>query len=257
MNDFTLSCKIMNTYKVKLLDRKEVARDTLAFFFEKPSDFQYQAGQFIRILLPEALQDDSRGNIRSFSLGSAPFEPTLMTAMRMTGSLYKKALRDYPLGTTVSLLGPLGKLTLPSDSERPLVFIVGGIGIVPIRSFILDQMQCGFSRDIFLFYACRFLEDAAFFEEIHSISSEQFTMVTTLTNQERLPQDWNGEFGRVNIPLLQKYLQKSSLTGNDMSLAPLYFVVGVPEMVTSLRSVLIDAGVYSQDIYFELFTGYK
>ena len=67
----------------KLKDRKEVAEGTMAFRFEKPSGCTFKAGQYLDMTVLDPSEMDSEGNLRSFSIASAPHEVTLMVATRM------------------------------------------------------------------------------------------------------------------------------------------------------------------------------
>ncbi len=40
-------------YNIKLRDRKEVAAGTMAFYFEKPSGFEFKAGQFMELTMTD------------------------------------------------------------------------------------------------------------------------------------------------------------------------------------------------------------
>jgi ferredoxin-NADP reductase len=58
----------MTIYEVKLNDRKQVAQDTMAFTFEKPSNFIFKAGQFGDFTLENPPKTDAEGNMRVFQL---------------------------------------------------------------------------------------------------------------------------------------------------------------------------------------------
>lgn len=92
----------------KLAKRFLVAKDTMAFCFEKPRDWTFKAGQFVDITLSQQLPGDPRGNIRGFSIASAPEEEYIMVATRLTGSPWKKFLSEAPLGYEVKIEGPFG-----------------------------------------------------------------------------------------------------------------------------------------------------
>jgi ferredoxin-NADP reductase len=120
----------------KLKDRKEVAEGTMSFRFEKPSGWAFKASQYLDMTLLDPSQTDSEGNVRSFSIASAPHEETLMVATRMRDTAFKRVLRTVPLGTAVKIEGPSGNLILQNDSTRAAVFLAGGIGITPFRSIV-------------------------------------------------------------------------------------------------------------------------
>ena len=73
----------MAGYVSKLLNRVQVAQDTMAFHFEKPMGFDFKPGQSVDPMLMNPPETDSAGNTRTFSIASAPFENQLVFAMRM------------------------------------------------------------------------------------------------------------------------------------------------------------------------------
>ena len=68
----------MPIYKTRLRRKEEIADGTMAFHFEKPEGFAYKAGQFGDYTLITPSETDAEGNIRGFSLASAPFEGVIM-----------------------------------------------------------------------------------------------------------------------------------------------------------------------------------
>ena len=77
----------MPRFTTRLIDRTEVADGTLAFAFERPAGFEFTAGQYLTITLPDPLYNDEKGNSRTFSIASPPQDAgRLVIATRMTGS---------------------------------------------------------------------------------------------------------------------------------------------------------------------------
>ena len=64
-------------YKSKLLSKREIAKDTMEFTLLKPEGFDYQSGQTIDLSLIDPSESDQRGNMRTFSLVSAPHNSVL------------------------------------------------------------------------------------------------------------------------------------------------------------------------------------
>ena len=54
-----------------------------------------------------------------------------MVATRLRDTAFKRELQRMPIGSTVRMEGPFGKLVLHSDQTRPAVLVAGGIGITP------------------------------------------------------------------------------------------------------------------------------
>lgn len=61
----------------KLKDREEVAEHTMAFRFEKPTNFKFIPGQFIDITLLNPSETDPEGNTRGFSTRAPPMRTSL------------------------------------------------------------------------------------------------------------------------------------------------------------------------------------
>ena len=240
----------MPSYKVKLIRREEVAERTVAFYFEKPSGFEFRPGQFCNFALLDPPETDAEGNLRSFSISSAPFEEDLMIATRMRDTAFKRVLNRAPLGTEINLAGPFGSFTLHADSDRPAIFLVGGIGITPFRSMILVASQNKLPQRLLLFYSNRRPEDAAFLSELQQLekNNANYQQVATMTGMEKSQRAWDGETGYIRKEILDKY------AGHLAS--PIYYSAGPPAMVQAMRELLVGMGTSEDDIRTEDFDGY-
>ncbi len=230
-----------NTYALPLLKRELAARQTFAFSFEKPQAFSFTAGQFLRLKLSQLAETESRDNVRSLSIASAPFEDNLLVAMRHGESLFKKTLGALAMGSKVEISGPYGRFTLHEEPGTPAVFLAGGIGITPMRSMILQALHEGRRQQLFLFYANRTMEDAAFFKEfaLQAKRHPTFHFVPMITVEKQ----------RIDREALGQHLA-------DLQ-TPIYYIAGPPGMVTAMRSMLADARVLPERIRFEQFSGYE
>ncbi len=123
-------------YQPRLLKKVEVAEGTMAFHLERPPGFDFRPGQSADLTLVNPPETDSEGNVRTFSIASAPFEDHLMFATRMRDTAFKRSLKKVPLGTTVKMDSPMGSFTLHKNSAKPAVFLAGGIGITPFSSIV-------------------------------------------------------------------------------------------------------------------------
>src|SRR6266496_6805757 len=79
----------VSAYASRLLNRVEVAEGTIAFHFEKPTGFDFKPGQSADLTLPNPPETDAEGNVRTFSIASAPFEDQLMFATRMRDTAFQ------------------------------------------------------------------------------------------------------------------------------------------------------------------------
>jgi ferredoxin-NADP reductase len=234
----------------KLVSRQEVAERTTAFHFEKPSAWTFQAGQFFDLTLLDPAETDAEGSTRSFSIASAPGEPTLMVATRMRDTAFKRVLSTMPLGAVVRIEGPSGDLTLHHDGKRAAAFLAGGIGITPFRSMVFQAAQEKLPHRLVLFYSNHRPEDALFLDELQALEKEnpKFKLVASMSELAKSHRSWTGDVGLIDYAMITKYLKDAE--------SPLYYVAGPPGMVKSLHAMLHDAGVDEDDICTEEFAGY-
>jgi ferredoxin-NADP reductase len=237
-------------YGSRLLSRVEVAEGTMAFHFEKPSQFDFKPGQSADVTLLNPPETDSEGNTRTFSIASSPFEDQLVFATRMRDTAFKRSLKKVAVGTDVKIDAAMGSFTLHKNSAKPAVFLAGGIGITPFISVVRQADHERLPHKLYLFYSNRRPEDAPFLETLQALerSNPNFRLICTMTAMPRSRMVWNGETGLIDNEMLSRHL--TDLQG------PIYYVAGPPSMVTGMRKMLVAAGVDEDDIRTEEFGGY-
>ncbi len=240
----------ISVYATQLTCRQEVAEDTMAFYFAKPADFQFRAGQSVDITLSNPPETDAEGNTRAFSLVSAPFDSDLMIATRMRDTAFKRVLRKATLPLEVKIEGPSGSFVLHRKVEKAGVFLAGGIGITPFVSIIRQATHDKASHQLYLFYSNRRPEDAAFLELLTEAAKQNpnFHLIATMTEMDKSRREWKSETGFINKDMLAKHLP--SLQG------AIHYLAGPPAMVAAMRRMLTEAGVDEDDIRTEEFSGY-
>ncbi len=243
------------SYEVALKVKRQIAEETMEFVFEKPKYFAFKAGQHIRMTLINPPETDAEGNSRFFSLASTPQDKDLVIAMRMRDTAFKRVLKSMKSGTKVLIQilldAPHGAFALHDDHTKPAVYIVGGIGIVPAYSMIKDATERKLSHKLVLFYSNRRPEDAPYLTKLEKFTKQNpnFKLVATMTGVDKSAEKWRGETARINQAMLEKYL-------DDLQ-APIYYVSGLPEIVSSMQSVLKAAGVSESNIQAEEFRGFN
>jgi ferredoxin-NADP reductase len=237
-------------YTVKLIERKEVAKNTMAFLFDKPAGFEFAAGQSTDVTLINPPETDAEGNTRAFSLASAPLEHDLMFVTRLRDTAFKRVFKTMPLGTEIKVEGPFGSMTLHKKTARPGVILAGGIGITPFRSMLVQATQTNTGHHLILFYSNRRPEDAAFLAELRELAKQHpnLTLVATMTGIEKSKVSWSGETGYINKEMLARYVK-------DLA-EPVYYTAGPPALVTGMRKMLVEAGADEDEIRSEDFSGY-
>ena len=246
-----VACEIpMVGYQSRLLSRVEVAQNTMAFHFEKPTGFDFKPGQSVDLTLINPPATDSEGNTRTFSILSATFDHQLIFATRMRDTAFKCSLKKVALGTVVKMDSAMGSFTLHKNSAKPAVFLAGGIGITPFSSIVRQADHDRAPHKIYLFYSNRRPEDAAFLETLLELEKRNpnFRLVATMTQMPNSKKKWDGETGLIKKDMLSRHL--GNLQG------PIYYVAGPPAMVTDMRKMLVASGVDEDDIRSEEFAGY-
>ena len=237
-------------YVSKLLNRVEVAQDTMAFHFEKPAGFDFKPGQSADLTLMNPPETDSEGNTRTFSIASAPFENQLVFATRMRDTAFKRSLKQIALGTAVKMDSAMGSFTLHKNAAKPAVLLAGGIGITPFFSMVRQADHDQAPHKLHLFCSNRRPEDTPFLGTLQGLeeSNPNFMLVCTMTDMEKSTKEWKGETGLIDEEMLSKHL--TALQG------PIYYIAGPPTMVAGVRKVLVAANVDEDDIRTEDFAGY-
>ncbi len=236
--------------KLPLVREEEVAEDTMAFHFDLDEKLDFKPGQFGNFVLEDMVEEDSKGNMRSFSIASSPNDEELMIATRMRDSAFKNTLKEMEEGDEINFMGPMGNFTLHRDTDKPAVLLAGGIGITPYRSMIKYATEEDTDHEIYLFYSNRTPESTAFLEDLEEWEeeNENFTLIPTITHSEN--PDWDYEYGRIGPDMYEEYLS------DDVIQKAVWYIVGPPGMVRGVRESLLDWRVDELMIESEDFSGY-
>jgi ferredoxin-NADP reductase len=122
---------------------------------------------------------------------------------------------------------------------------------VPAFSMIKDALEKKLLHPLFLFYSNRREEDAPFLGELETLARQHpsFKLIATLTKPKKAASSWRGETGRIDHSMIKRYV-------DDLT-SPVYYVAGLPDMVSAMKTVLTDSGVSEENIRAEEFTGFN
>ena len=236
----------MPSYTSSLLAREAVADNTLAVHFAKPPGFEFRAGQYVDIVLASSPFHDLWGDLRTFSIASAPFEDHLEFVMRLSHTAFKRALSILPMGTTVALNGPAGTFQLDSGGSQPAVFLAGGVGIAPFLSMLRQAKHDRSPRPLYLFYSNHEASDSAYLSELRKHAGDSFlrlALIPTITGNAG--SDWTGERGRIDAAMLLRHVPAGT--------HPMYYIAGPSQFVSAMISVLAALDVGEADTQIEDF----
>ncbi len=231
-------------YLARLIRQESAAFETGTFYFEKPAEFQFTAGQFIEITLPLSGGSES-DRIHTFSISSAPSEDYIAITTRLRNSPFKRALSVLAPNDSVEIEGPYGKFVVSQDTPRPIAFLVGGVGITPAFSIIQQAARDSGLAGFYLFFSNRTRAEAPFLAQLAHLQAEhsQFHLVATMTDDH----SWDGEKDRISIEMIRRYIDPASAS---------FYTSGPPSMVTAMREMLAQNSVRREQVWFESFLGY-
>lgn len=124
------------------------------------------------------------------------------------------------------------------------VFIAGGVGLTPMISMLRTLADRSDSRHHRLLIGARSLEDLMLRDEIDQLRGQLNLTVTQVI--EAPPPGWDGESGRMDAELLDKYLPHASRHHE-------YFLCGPPPMVIAVGQQLRERGIATKHIHTERF----
>jgi len=233
------------TYKLKLVRKEEILKDTYALYFDKgDSGINFLAGQFATVTIPDLNAIDGRGNERHFSIANSPDEKNIEIIIRKSGSDFSNAILNLPAGAQLLFDEPRGEIHSKKIADSPFipVFIAGGTGITPVRSVLRDLDFNDVDKQIILFYANRSIESAVFLNEFENLSGEKknFTFIPIL---EEASDNIKTEKGFFSKEIFKKHVKEIE--------KHVFFVTGPPMMLSEAIKVLVNSGVPDEKIFIE------
>jgi ferredoxin-NADP reductase len=234
--------------RARIKEKREVAKGTLFVVFDLlGAEVDFRAGQYFWVTLLDPPYDDDKGPRRHISVATSPNERGVLgLCTRLRSSAFKRSLAELPVGTDVEVEEPKGTFVLPEATERPYVFVAGGIGITVFRSMLRSIAEQQLAHRVVLVYSNRDRASAAFLDELQELEQRMnLRVVLTMTDDP----DWDGESRRIGADLLRDQLGEALDTFD-------YLVAGPPAMVDGVTQALAAAGVSEESIRADRFSGY-
>jgi ferredoxin-NADP reductase len=233
----------------QIKEKREVAKQTLLVKFDLlGEEVDFQPGQYFWVTLPDIGYEDERGLRRHITVVTSPNERGVLgLCTRLRDTAFKRTLAELDIGTEVDVEHPKGDFVLPSETERPYVFIAGGIGITVFRCMLRYIVEEGLPHRVTLVYSNRDRESAAFLDELAEIErdDENIRVVLVMTDDP----GWEGEKRRIDADVLRDHL------GGELG-DYVYLAAGPPAMVEAMETVLREAGVPEDHVHLARFAGY-
>lgn len=238
--------------KLTLVKKQEETPSTTSFFWKTDPPFNWKPGQYLYYTVKLA-RPDPRGNTRHFTISASPTESEIRLTTKPSDSGFKKILFQLKEGDVVSGAGPRGDFVLDEETSEPQVFLAGGIGITPFRSFIKYAVDKGFKTPIHLIYSNSTPEEITFKSELDQWGSgnPNLTISYTITKPEESTTPWNGLTGRIDAAMISKLLSTFYHLPSTT-----FWVCGPPAFTEAMEAELEKLKIDPQKVEVEQFTGY-
>lgn len=229
----------MERFEVRLTRMAGWGEDVYSCDFEKPEDYEFTPGQYFSIEV-----DAAAGPLaKPFSHAASPEDDFIELTTHMSDSEFKRALKALEPGDTARISRAMGRLVLPEDPGK-VVFLVGGIGITPVRSIIRDAAERGTGLEALLLYGNRSEVCVPYRAELESYSDKGTSVVHVF---EHPTESWSGETGYITPELVKRYVDPEGL---------LFVTAGPPSMVKAMETCMDALGVEADHRLVERFGGY-
>lgn len=210
--------------------------------FDTDKPFEYQAGQFVSVVVPGA-GPNGRDLRRAYSIASSPEAKQVELCVKLVeggpGTNYLYTLRP---GDSFRGFAPYGDFVYEPKPGRHAVFIATGTGIAPFRGMVLSKhFKENAPASATLLLGVRFEDELLYTEELWNLPGVKFAeMVSRPTSA------FTGRKGRVT-----DYLR--DLPADFPWLETEFYLCGAGEMITEAKGILTEKGVQKDSIHTEVY----
>jgi predicted ferric reductase len=218
-------------YRFKVEKLKFVAKGMLEITGKAVGrSMEFLPGQFAFLKL---IGKENNFPSHPFTISQAPKKGEIQFTIKALGDHTKKLLDTVKVGDEFVVSGPHGKFSYRTGSKKQ-IWIAGGIGITPFRSFYQSDIPEDYSIDFF--YAFNNKDEGAYVEEIMEMPPRNNLKIHLLNSQEE---------GFLSAEKIAKYV-------NNTEPVDVYFC-GPKPMREILRKQLADSQFNIIDFYYEHF----
>ena len=203
-----------------------------------PPELAFEAGQWVSVPLGPKL-------VRAYSMASAPAARDRITlcADVAPGGIGSQWFRGLTAGASVEFKAPNGGFVLDAADERRPLFIAEEIGIVPIRSMLLDVYRDRAPRASALIYWARDPGWLTYDAELRALSRD-VAAFRYLPAVRQPAAGWRGDVGEI-AAVVDRLVHSGDRT--------VAFVAGGGETIKQVRQLLVGKGFDRKAVKWEKF----
>ncbi|HUT64852.1 MAG TPA: FAD/NAD(P)-binding protein [Spirochaetota bacterium] len=205
---------------------------------DKRDTFSFYAGQFVELSVPKEGES-------TFCIASAPSDKGYMECSIKKVGRVTEAVHMLEPGDTVGIRGPYGNsFPIEQMKGRNILFIGGGIGLVPLRSLIREVLSIRNDfKDLRIIYGARSVTDLVYKDELDEWGKRGDIKVTLTLDPGGETEEWKGEVGYV--PEVLK--KQTPVKQNSIALT-----CGPPVMIKLALNALDEMGFTPKQIFTTL-----
>jgi ring-1,2-phenylacetyl-CoA epoxidase subunit PaaE len=149
------------------------------------------------------------------------------------------------------VMPPTGKFntTLNPGNKKEYLAFAAGSGITPIISIIKTTLKTEPGSCFTLVYGNRSRSSIVFFEELEGLKNKYLQRFNFIHLLSREKTEAPINFGRINTEKLQALSSLIDYKNTDE-----FFICGPEEMIFCIKDFLVNSGIATKKIHFELFT---
>lgn len=215
---------------------------TITLTPKKGRIFPFIAGQFTTVCFTSG---PLKGIGKPYTISSLPNLDYITITVKKIGN-FSATLHDLKKGDELLIKGLYGNF-YPDADRNNLVFIAGGIGIIPFYLIIQDCFQkMPNKKHITLFYSNKIQNDLIYYSDLKKIINKWKNLKVFFYLTQQKSSDLPGfNFGRMSVAIIKKCLR--NLKKRD------YFICGSIDFVDDFWEQLKKEGVPENNIYTETF----
>lgn len=226
---------MLNPYqpqKVKIIKIEQQTESVKLFELEIKEKINFQPGQIIFISIPNFGE-------APFAICSHPDNQNIEFCVRQAGRLTSK-LHSIKEGDYINWRGPHGNCW-PVEKDKNYLFVVGGLGLLPLRSLILNKNTIlGENSKVQIFYGAKNPQEFLFKNEFDDWRQNNIQIELTI---DKTCPDWGGYVGTAANLCDQKEIIER----------PIIFLCGPPIMYKFVIQKLDEKKcAEDKDIYMSL-----
>jgi ferredoxin-NADP reductase len=234
--------------KAKVKEIIQETKEVKTFVLKTKEKYSFIAGQYANF----SITKDDKKLSRTFSISRAPNEKEISFTTIISNSDFKQTINAFIGGEEIEVSKAMGEFTLEKAKGEGIVFLVGGIGITPVKSILENLKKKEDKRDITLLYSNKTIERIVFKEKLEEINEDWNVLkIINFISQENIskedfPKDF--EEGRITKEAIETFV-------GDIASKTIY-IVGPPSFVKAMKEITQEMYLLEDHIITEDFSGY-